>query len=200
MYYWSNLRKGNTELVKQVFDAQSLFPIKGDWIFGVKDILEKCDIGYSEEEIKSMSMLKFKRIVKEKIQLKVMAHLIALQNKHSKSENLHLDGEMQPYLTSPNLTLSDKKFLFKMRSKMLRIKSNFSSIYKNDLSCSICLDKQTEENEIHLLCCPIVKQDQEIENEIQNVKYEDAFSNISKQKRAVRVFRRIMQIIEKQSK
>ena len=200
MYYWTILRKGYNDLVKQVFDVQSSFPTKGDWISGVKDILEKCDIGYSEEEIKSMSMLKFKRVVKEKIQLKVMAHLIALQNKHSKSENLHLDGEMQPYLTSPNLTLTDKKFLFKMRSKMLRIKSNFSSIYKNDLSCSICLDKQTEENEIHLLCCPIVKQDQEIENEIQNVKYEDAFSNISKQKRAVRVFRRIMEIIEKQKK
>ena len=83
---------------------------------------------------------------------------------------------------------------------MLRIKGNLSSICKNDLTCSLCLNKQTEENEIHLLCCPIVKHDQEIENEIQNVKYEYAFSNISKQKRAVRVFRRIMEIIEKQRK
>ena len=107
---------------------------------------------------------------------------------------------MQPYLTSPNLTLSDKKFLFKLRSKMLRIKGNFSSIYKNDLSCSLCLDQQTEENEIHLLCCPIVKQDKEIQSEIQSVNYEDAFENIIQQKKAVKVFRRIMELIDKQKK
>jgi hypothetical protein len=78
---------------------------------------------------------------------------------------------------------------------MLRIKCNLSSIYKKYLSFSLCLDKQTEENEMHLHCCPIVKQDQEIQNKIQNVKYEDAFDNISKQKSAVKVFRRIMDII-----
>ena len=194
------MRKDDNELVKQVFNAQASFPTKGDWISGVKDILQKCDIEYSEEEIKSMSMLKFKRIVKEKIQTKVLAYLIALQNKHSKSENLHFEGKMQPYLTSPTLTLSDKKFLFKMRTKMLRIKGNFSSIYKNDLSCSLCLDEQTEENENHLLCCPIVNKDKELENNIKNVMYEDVFDTLGKQKRAVGVFKRIMEIIGKQEK
>ena len=38
-----------------------------------------------------------------------MAYLIALQNKHSKSENLNDEVKMQDYLISSNLTLSDKK-------------------------------------------------------------------------------------------
>ena len=70
-----------------------------------------------------MSITKFKSIIKGKIQLKVMSHLIALQNKHTKSEQLHFDGKMQEYLTASNLTLSDKKFVFTLRSKMLRIKA-----------------------------------------------------------------------------
>ena len=114
------MRKSERELVKKVFNAQSAFPTKGDWV------------------------TKFKSIIKGKIQLKVMSNLIALQNKHTKSEQLHFDGKMQEYLTASNLTLSDKKFLFTLRSKMLRIKGNLSSIYKGNMTCSICLDKQFE--------------------------------------------------------
>ena len=60
-----------------------------------------------------MSKSKFKCIVKEHIQLKVMAHLFALQNKHSKSENLLLLPVTQPYLTS-DMSTSQKKMLFKL--------------------------------------------------------------------------------------
>ena len=39
MYYWKILRKSEKELVKKVFNAQSAFPTKGDWVTGIKDIL-----------------------------------------------------------------------------------------------------------------------------------------------------------------
>ena len=198
IYYWTMLRKSNKELAKQVFNAQAKFPTKGDWITGVKDIMQKCDINYSEEEIKAMSLFQFKKIVKEKLQLKVMAYLIALQNKHTKSEKLNHEVKMQEYLTSSNLTLSDKKLLFKLRSKMLRIKGNFSSMYRRNMSCSLCLDEQTEENENHLLCCPFVARN--IQNDIKNVKYEDVFKDITKQKMAVKTFKQIMNLYEKQKK
>ena len=88
---------------------------------------------------------------------------------------------MQEYLTSSNLTLSDKKFLFKLRSKMLRIKGNFSSIYRGNLTCSLCLDDQSEENEMHLLSCPeIIKL---LGGGVENVKHEDVFKGQAEQKR-----------------
>ena len=127
-----------------------------------------------------------------------MSYLVTLQNKHTKSEQLHFEGKMQKYLTSPNLTLSDKKFLFKLRSKMLRIKGNFSSIYRGNLTCSLCLDDQSEENESHLLSClEIIKL---LGRNVKNVKYEDVFKDQVKQKKAVSVFRQIMDIYEKNRK
>ena len=155
MYYWTMLRKSDSELAKSVFNAQLKFPSKVEWISDTKDILNYCNIELSAEDIKKMSQQKFKLIVKEKLQFKVMAYLIAMQNKHSKSEHLSYEGNMKEYLTDANLSVSEKKFLFKLRSKMLRIKSNFSSAYKNDLSCSLCLDKQSIEDENHLVACPL---------------------------------------------
>ena len=179
-----------------MFNAQLEFPTKGDWISGVKDIMKKCDIILSDEEIRGMTKLKFKHIVKEKLQIKVMAYLIALQNKHTKSENLQCESKMQEYLTSSNLSISEKQLLFKLRSKMLKIKANYSSIYKGNLSCSLCLDKQAIENESHLLSCIIVNQNVETKN----VKYEDVFENVTKQKTTVTVFKNIMEFYEKQKK
>ena len=61
---------------------------------------------------------------------------------------------------------------------MLRIKRNFSSIYKGNMTCSLCLDKQFEENENHFLACPeIIKL---LGKEIENVKYENVFKDLAK--------------------
>ena len=125
MYYWTLLHKSKSELVTQVFNAQQDFPTENSWISEVENLLKSCDINYTPEQIQKMSHLKFKRIVKEKIQLKVLSYLVTLQNKHSKSENLHLDNQIQPYLSSEELSLSQKKLLFTLRSKILKIKENF---------------------------------------------------------------------------
>ena len=41
MYYWTMLRKSDSELAKSVFNAQLEFPSKGDWISDTKDIHAK---------------------------------------------------------------------------------------------------------------------------------------------------------------
>ena len=117
MYYWTILQKNESELVKTVFNAQRDFPEEGCWISEVQGVLKSCEIHYTEEEISKMSQFKFKQIVKEKIQLQVLAYLVTLQNKHTKSENLHLASNMQEYLRSNELSLSQKKLLFRLRSK-----------------------------------------------------------------------------------
>jgi hypothetical protein len=117
MYYWTILQKSESGLVGAVFNAQRDFPTEGSWISEVQGVLKSCEIHYTEEEIKKMSQFKFKKIVREKIQEKVLVYLVKLQNKHSKSVDLHLDSKMQNYLRSDELTLSQKKLLFQLRSK-----------------------------------------------------------------------------------
>ena len=135
MFYWSILNKSDNELVKQVFNAMRDFPEHNDWLSEVQGVLKKCSISFTEEKIKNMSKIKFKQLVQEKLQLKVTAYLIGLQNKHSTSERLNIKPKIQEFLISEEMSLLEKKFLFKLRSKMLRIKSNFKSIYENDMKC-----------------------------------------------------------------
>ena len=200
MYYWTILQKSEIELVRAVFNAQRDFPTVGSWISEVQGVLKSCEINFTEDEIRKMSQFKFKKIVKEKIQVKVLVYLVTLQNKHTKSENLHLDSKMQYYLRSSELTLSQKKLLFLLRTKMLKIKANFSAFHNNNLTCSFCADPGSEETEMHLLKCPSLMQDNVFGNELNQVKYEDVFANISKQKKVVQVFTKVMAVYEKKKK
>ena len=196
MYYWTILQKNEIELVKAVYNAQRDFPTEGCWISEVQGVLKSCEINYTEDEIKKMSQYKFKRIVKEQIQLKVLSYLVTLQNKHSKSENLHQEAKMQEYLTSNELSLSLKKLLFKLRSKMLKIRSNFSAMYGNITTCSLCEDPSSEETEIHLLKCSYLKKDKVLAKDMSVVKFSDVYGTISEQKKIVQVFSKIMSIYE----
>ena len=200
MYYWTILQKDESELVRAVYNAQRDFPTEGCWITEVQGVLKSCEIDYSEDEIKKMSQYKFKQIIKEKIQLKVLSYLVTLQNKHSKSENLHLESKMQEYLRSTELSLTQKKLLFKMRSKMLKIRSNFSAFHGNITTCSLCEDPRSEETEIHLLNCSYLKTDKTLEKDMAEVKFSDVYGSISEQKKIVKVFSKIMNIYEKNQK
>ena len=197
MYYWTILHKKESELVKNVFCAQRDFPSEGDWFSEVQGVLKKCNINLTEEEISKMSHYKFKKIVKDSIQLQVMSYLVTLQNKHTKSEQLNLETKMQNYLTSSELSLSQKKMLFRLRSKMLKIKANFSAFYNDVLTCSLCGDINSCETEMHLLSCPKLMEDKNLKTDMEKVSYRDVFGKIVEQKKAVEVFTRIMKIYEK---
>ena len=196
MYYWTILNKSESELVKAVYNAQKEYPTKNSWVSEIQGVLKTCEIYNTEEEIKSMTKIKFKAIVKEKIQIRVMCYLIGLQNKHSKSKNLVMGAEMQKYLCCNEMSLRNKKFLFKLRSKMLKIRANFKSKHWNNLKCTFCLGEQTTETETHLLCCPYLLKHKSLEGEIENIQYEDVFEDIPKQIKTVNVFSKIMEIYD----
>ena len=83
---------------------------------------------------------------------------------------------MQSYLETEIISISEKKTLFKLRSKMRKIKSNFKTSHKNNLKCSLCLDETSTENEEHLLRCPTLLT--QLGNEIRNVKFEDVYLDL----------------------
>ena len=79
---------------------------------------------------------------------------------------LHLESEMQKYLISSDISLTQKKFLLKMRSKMLKIKANFSSMHGDILTCSMCRGLDTTESEFHLFQCPFLQKNESLKNEM----------------------------------
>ena len=132
-----------------------------------------------------MSQFKCKKIVKEKMQVKVLVYLVTLQNKHTKSENLHLDSNMQYYLRSYELTLFQKELLFLLRLKCLPQQQSY-----------LCTDPRSDETE-NLLSRPSLMQDKVLGNEFIQVKYKDVFGNINNQKKCVQVCAKVMAVYEK---
>ena len=76
---------------------------------------------------------------------------------------------------------------------MLRIKTNFKSIHREDLSCSLCEDKNSKENENHLF----LVNHPNMTTEINQVSYDHVFKGLKKQSLALKVFKQIMNIYEK---
>ena len=90
---------------------------------------------------------------------------------------------MQSYLKSNIFYLEESKMLFKLRSRMLNVKSNFSSMYKDNMNCRLC--KKVEENQEHILKCEFLTNDNENH---EDVKYTNIFStNNDEMKEVVRI-------------
>ena len=114
-----------------------------------------------------------------------------------KSIKLEISDEPQDYLVSEELTLEEKKLLFKLRSRMTDIKSNFKSMYKDDLLCQLC--QCEEETSKHLLECKTVLDDENIGDAARKVKNADIFKDINKQVKAVKVWKEILKLREKKT-
>ena len=104
---------------------------------------------------------------------------------------------MQSYLISSELSISQKKMLFILHTKMLKIKSNFSAFHGDILTCSLCEDPDSEETELHLLSCDFILQDRILREELFQVEFNDVFGNIAEQKKAAEGFSKIMNIYNK---
>ena len=100
---------------------------------------------------------------------------------------------MKAYLTTNELSTVEK--LFFMRCRMNETKNNFKIKYKNKINCSLCSGNY-EETEIHLLQCEGITCEQELKNEILNVKYSDIFSSLEKQIKTVKLWTKIYKIRE----
>ena len=68
--------------------------------------------GYRTQKISLITAIL--NIQQKKLPFKLMAYLIDMQNKHSTSEHLSYEGNMKEYLIDANLSVSEKKFLFKL--------------------------------------------------------------------------------------
>ena len=119
-----------------------------------------------------MSKDRLRNLVKMKSKEKAFKDLIELKNSHEKVKELNYEKlEMQSYLKSNLFYQDEAKLIFKLRSNMIKVKQNFSRMYKNNMNCRIC-DDDTEDQK-HLLSCVGLKKEDEI---VHNEKYSFMFS------------------------
>ena len=93
---------------------------------------------------------------------------------HSKTENIrYSELKQQNYLKSSSVPIHKAKSLFKFRTRMNNVKSNFKGIY-SDFSCPLCL--QAEDRNEHLLLCIKIKEKSTKIRLNTSAKYMDIFS------------------------
>ena len=137
-----------------------------------------------------------KKLVKECIKRKSFNDLLRKKESHSKMTNLVYDDlKLQNYLKSDaNITNEEKYLLFKLRTRMTEMKSNFKNRYI-DYLCLLCgneLDQQ-----IHLMNCDILIENCSPLSNNTEIEYEDIFGTKDKQKMAIKLIMKIWKTREK---
>ena len=125
---------------------------KGDWAETIINDKNEICLNMSDEEISNWSKNKFRKIVKESIMKKAFEYLNCKKESHSKMKNINYDNlKMQTYLKSDNTLSNDKKFLlFKLRTRMTKLKMNFKNMYVDQI-CPLCW--LHEDSQSHIMEC-----------------------------------------------
>ena len=190
-YYWDILHFDESELVKKVYNGQRTFSVKNDWFLQIKSDLEVCDITLSESEIRGMKEHTIRKLISEKISLISAQYLIKLRGKHSKSINLKYSDKMQPYWRNEELSIQNKKLMFRIRNRLIDVKPNFKKKYNNNLECRLC--SSPEESQSHLVECIEIVNDVEVMRALGSHEYSNIFSpELSIQTKLVKAWQLIM--------
>ena len=177
------------ELIRKVYEAQKRRPTKNDWVLSVNADRKDINLSLSDEQICKISSKKFKKIVREKIRKSAFEYLISLKNSHSKvKEILYEKFKIQQYLTDSKLTMKQKSLLFKLRTKMLNVKANFSTFYQNSTHCDYCNSGEIQTQQ-HLLesCEKIISNCKSIFNNI-DVDHEFIYGSIEQQIKVTKLY------------
>ena len=166
-----------------------MFTTKDDFINQIKEDCDDIGLEFDEEAFKSLKKDRFKALVKDKIRNAAHSYLLEKKGQLSKLDNLSSDYSLEDYLSSHRLSILEKQLLFRLRTRMVDVKCNYPSMYKSDLSCSLC-DTKSMENQEHILVCPSLKVQSNTK-----IQYKDIFSEeTEKQIEAVKHWNNVMRI------
>ena len=190
MYLWTIMKRLQEELIKKVYEIQKTVKTPVDWAVTIKEDLSKYDINLTDEEIKKTSKYVFSKIVRKKVDKSAMEYLNGKAAKHSKSIDLMKTDRMkEKYIVDPRLSLSDCQLLFKLRTRMTPVKTNFPSMWNRDVACRLCNGVVEIESQEHLLKCSRIKQYVQVP---EGIKYSDIFGPVDKQLEIVKIFNKVL--------
>ena len=162
------LKSDECSMLAKFFQAQSKYPVKGDWTEQVKIDLEDFGIQENWDWIKSKSVNSFKRLVKKKAKQYALSEFLRKKSIHSKLDNIeYTELKMQKYLSSGLVSASQGKILLKFRSRMANYDNNFGS---SESACKLCQNHPDSQEYIYK--CEFNQNNVEVRGE-----YEDIFKN-----------------------
>ena len=103
--------------------------------------------------------------------------------------------KFQPYLSSDQISIDNKKLLFQLRTRSTHTRANYKNKYKFDLSCPLCKDKTSEQTDAHLLACPAIQDMLSAKPELEKVIHENIFQDLDDQIPVTDVYREIFKLI-----
>ena len=130
--------------------------------------------------------------------MKMNQAALAFLNSKKKSKTrdlLYIKLKPQQYITSGNFSEEQQQLLFALRSKMLRVKSNFSGMYKHDKLCS--LGCKVQEDEEHLINCKYLVDHMSDSYILADIGLSDVFGTLKEQKQIAEAFVELLKIREK---
>ena len=195
MYLWHVLSRDKTELIRRIYNTQTITNYTGDWVRLVTADKLDLDITLSDEEIQGVSKNVFAKFVKKKATIYQLKKLNELKQKHSKSKFLNCtELKEAEYISSSEFTTAEKRLLFKLRSQTLDVKKNFPGVHK-DLWCRTC--GLFTETQSHLLQCPaIVVHLPYLVGKASELEEKHIYGNCKQQKIIVKIFTDIIEIRE----
>ena len=109
-----------------------------------------------------------RKIVNSHLKEVARNYLITQKNQHKKLNPIKNDYKFEPYLTSTNLSTDEKQTLFKFRTRMVEVKTNFKDMHANT-TCRKCHSE--EENLEHVLSCQrkVPENKKEVVQEVNNI-------------------------------
>ena len=137
MYFWHILHKDKKELLFKFLEAQELSTSSNDWICQVRKDMSEISLNLSDEQISTMSKELFGKILKHKMEQNAVKYL--KENSGSKTAQLDFT-KISPakYLTTSELSTEQVQTLYKLRNRMLDLKENSKSSYKENPWCRTC--------------------------------------------------------------
>ena len=169
------LHEDENSLMYRFLQSQLASPVKGDWVIDVMKNIEELGIKESLEEIKSMSIFKFRRIVVKAVRQKTFKDLNNLKNSHNKVKHIEYEKfEMQKYLKNPALSNHEAKFAFHARCRMLEVRKNYAQSFVEHF-CPICRNIDCPDTQPHLLECECLESDNVVVADLPD--YEQLFSD-----------------------
>ena len=157
---------------------------------------KELNINMTDKEIQGVSKETFKSFVKKKVKEKFIHNINSLKAKHSKSKYLNCEVlQVAPYIEDSRLSTKNKQLLFKLRSRTLDVKKNFSGTNEN-LLCTSC--GLSEETQSHLLQCPpLVKNLKYLQGRTSQLDENHIYGDIEQQILIVNVYSDILEEREK---
>ena len=194
-FLYSILNENPHSLIYKFFEVQWKYRTRRDWVTLVQKDLEYLELqDLSLETIKNMKKPQFRSLVKLKIEEKTLEKLEKIKQTHSKVKILeHNELRMQKYLqpNSEKIRKEEAQLIFKLRSRMTNVKTNFRGKFDN-LDCRSC--EIEDETQKHILECTILNK------ELEKLDYEKIFKGaVSEKMKIARRFKSNMDVLEQKA-